>query len=196
MRGFGAGVPAPACGPRVRFSRAPLADPLFAPAFAPPLAPPLAPPPLAPAPPFAPAPPLPPLPPFVSFVAIGLSPRVSRSAGARDRVAALHADALLAPALLPLGRILVDLGPHARRRAGLGIEQHDVRRRHRGRHLDDPALLLGRTRAAVPLHDVDPLDEHPARLRVDAHHLPLAPLVVTAHHANRVALLHVHRRPR
>src|SRR4051812_37680942 len=63
-----------------------------------------------------------------------LCPRLS--ALARDRVAALHADALLRA-------ILIDTHANARRLPFLWIDQHHVRGMDRRLHFDDGALLLG-----------------------------------------------------
>src|SRR5688500_1458380 len=62
---------------------------------------------------------------------------------------------------------------------------------HRSRHLDDAALLLRSPRLSVLLDDVDSFDQHAAGLGIDAHDLSFLSLIVTAHHANRVALRHV-----
>src|SRR5262249_2597666 len=142
-RGGGTGSPAPACGPRC-----------FDSAFLPPLLLPLFPPLAAPCCCFSLA-------------------MIQSSARPRNRVAALHADALL-------GSVLVDLAARARR-FPLGVDEHHVRRMDRRRKLHDAALLVRRARAAMTLHHVHTVDGHAAGLREDLDDLPFFALVVAAH---------------
>src|SRR5690349_355862 len=102
-------------------------------------------------------------------------------AAARDRFARLHGETLLRA-------VFIDATTHARRVTRLGIEQHHVRGVDRGREIDDPALLLGATRLAMALHDVDALDRHATGLGVDADDLAFLALVVAAKDTNGVAL--------
>src|SRR5690348_1903849 len=172
-RGGGTGMCAPACGPRACASPPPLRC-FFSP-----------PPPCCLGAPFAGVPPF-----LLSFVAIVLSSRHAKlfSHRFRNRFAALDADAFLRA-------ILVEAHARPRRIAALRIDQHHVGDVNRRLHLDDPALLLGRARLAVLLHDVHALHDDATLLRVDADHFPALPLVVAAHDLHLVAAHDGHRHP-
>jgi hypothetical protein len=107
-------------------------------------------------------------------------------AGVLDGLAALGGEALERPPVVALGvALFADADP--RRRAGLRVEQHHVRNRDRRRHLDEARRLLGASRTAVLLHEVDALDRHAPGLQVHADDLAFLALVVPAHHADSVA---------
>src|SRR4029079_18194912 len=63
---------------------------------------------------------------------------------------------------------------------------------HRSRLVENAALVICIACLAMLLHNVDSLDEDTAGLGIDAQHLSLLALVVTAHHADGVALRDVH----